>query len=201
MRRKFVWTIVCTAAIAVALPARAQVAADGEPPVASARPAARGPGDAPVHIVEFCNFESEACGRLAVVMHGILRDFPDKVRFEFRHRAEDAQVDSPAAYRAALAAGAQGRFWEMHDMLFANQDRLTRHDLVGMATQLGLDIPQFSADLDSVTLANVVAEDAEEARGLKVTQTPAFFVNGERLADVRSRVDLEAAIDRTPGRE
>jgi hypothetical protein len=82
------------------------------------------------------------------------------------------------AHEAALAAGAQGKFWEMHDTLFENQTKLTRADLLGYAKSLGLDLVAFERALDNHAYRLIVERDLAEAAALSVTTTPTFFVNG-----------------------
>jgi protein-disulfide isomerase len=156
---------------------------------------ARGPANAPVTITEFCDFESEGCGRMAVVLRGLVDAYPDQVRLMFRHLATETQVQSPRAYSAVLAAAQQGRPWDMWDMVFANQDRLSEEGLRSMALQLGLDGNQFILAFQSGNADAAVAGDAEEAASLSITAGPAIVVGGRKLKDVTTLTQLKAFVD------
>ena len=155
---------------------------------------AKGPANATVTIVEFADFECPFCGKVAPVLAEALSAYPDKVRFIFKHDPLAIHPHSLLAHEAALAAGAQGRFWEMHDLLFANQVKLTRDDLLRYAGQLGLNVEIFRQALDSHLYRPLVETDSDEAKGLGVTSTPTFFVNGKRLVGFQSLDALREVI-------
>jgi protein-disulfide isomerase len=154
----------------------------------------RGPANAPVTIVEFCAYDSEACARVGILLDVMVREFGDRLRLVFHHVPAD---DTPAAslrYRAALAAGQQGQFWPMHEILMANRQRATRADILAMAQQLGLDAERFRADLDSAETMAAAKSDQNEAVAQNVATTPALIVNGRSLAAIAEARDLRAAI-------
>lgn len=153
----------------------------------------RGSGKAPVTVMVFSDFESFPCARSAAVLAGILGANRD-VRLIFKHAPAATNPNAMLAHEAVLAAGAQGKFWEMHDVLFANQQHLTRADLVGYAKQIGLNLPAFEQALDRHTYLPVIESDLAEAKGLGVTTTPTFFVNGRRLVGPQGYAALEAVI-------
>jgi len=167
--------------------------------IAAGQPAARpvnerGPADAPVTVVEFCSYDSKACSRLDIVLGAVLPEFGDSVRLVFRHVPAD---DTPAAslrYRAALAAGQQGQFWPMHEILLANRQRATPADIPAMAHQLGLDAGRFRTDLDSAETIAAAKSDQDEAAAQNVSTTPALIVNGRAVAAIGEAKDLRAAI-------
>ncbi|WP_206051604.1 Na+/H+ antiporter NhaA [Nocardioides ferulae] len=140
-----------------------------------------GPRDAPLTLIEYADFECPFCARATGLGHEIRERLGDQVRYVFRHLPlPDVHPHAELAARAALAADAQGRFWEMHDLLFDHQDELQLEDLVGYAGDLGLDVERFVRTLDDPELdrrvrADVVSAEASGARG-----TPTFFVNGRR---------------------
>jgi len=154
---------------------------------------ARGPVDAPVSVVEFCSYDSEACERMAVVLDTATAAFGDRVRIVFRHVTSNNSSEATVPYRAALAAGYQGQFWLMHDTLFANMNRRSREDVIGMARQLGLDVERLIVDLEGDQALTSAAVDREEAAAHRVTAVPAVFVNG-RAVNVREAEELRAAI-------
>jgi protein-disulfide isomerase len=103
------------------------------------------------------------------------------VRYVWRHLPlNDVHANAQLAAEASEAAAAQGKFWEMYDLLLANQDHLSAADLVGYAEQLGIDVDRFSGDLEEHVGAARVAEDVDGADLSAVSGTPTFFINGRR---------------------
>ena len=153
-----------------------------------------GSDHAPITILVFSDFESFPCARSAEVLSGVLSQSRD-VRLIFKHAPAATNPNALLAHEAALAAGAQGKFWEMHDTLFANQTKLTRADLLGYGKSLGLDLAAFQQALDNHTYRPVVERDLAEAKGLGVTTTPTFFVNGRRLVGPQGYASLGAVIE------
>jgi protein-disulfide isomerase len=113
----------------------------------------------------------------------------------FKHAPAGSNPNALLAHEASLAAGVQGKFWEMHDTLFENQTKLTRADLLGYAKSLGLDLAAFERALDNHTYRPIVERDLAEAAGLGVTTTPTFFVNGRRLVGPQGYASLGAVIE------
>jgi Na+/H+ antiporter NhaA len=149
-------------------------------PVDAERDHIRGPQDAPVTLVEYGDFECPYCGRAEPVVRELLTDFGD-LRYVWRHLPlNDVHPHTQDAAEAAEAAARQGAFWEMYDTLLANQDGLTRDDLLAHARRLGLDIERFQDDLDSHAGAPRIAEDVDGADMSGVSGTPTFFINGRR---------------------
>lgn len=141
----------------------------------------RGPTEAPVTIVEFADFQCPFCTRAVPTIQELIRDYPKGVRWVFKNFPLDFHPDSLLAHKAALAAGEQGKFWEMHDLIFAGQGVIRRDDLIQKATQLGLDVKRFIADIDGDRFQKILADDKAEAARLGVTGTPTFFVNGRQM--------------------
>jgi Na+/H+ antiporter NhaA len=140
----------------------------------------RGPRDAPVTLVEYGDFECPYCGQAEPSVRELLRDFGD-VSYIWRHLPlSDVHPRAQLAAEAAESAGEQGAFWEMHDVLLDNQDRLGPNDLAQYAEELGLDVERFTADLQSHAGAARVAEDVDSADLSGVSGTPTFFINGRR---------------------
>jgi Na+/H+ antiporter NhaA len=162
----------------------------------------RGPQEGRVTLVEYGDFECPHCGQAEPVVRQLLQTFGGELRFVFRHLPlVDVHEHAELAAEAAEAAGAQGRFWEMHDILFKHQDALRLEDLREYAQTIGLDDVQFSADLESRRFALRVARDLESADLSQVAGTPTFFINGRRhygAYDVRS---LTTALLREVGEE
>jgi protein-disulfide isomerase len=118
------------------------------------------------------------------------------VRFVWRHLPlTDVHPDAELAAQAAEAAGAQGRFWEMHDLLLAHQDHLRKTDLLAYAEELGLDVPRFQKELYSHAHLARVGHDVESADISGVSGTPTFFVDGRRQYGAFDESSLTSAID------
>lgn len=140
-----------------------------------------GPSSAPVVIVEFSDFQCPFCAKGLPTLQEIRKRYPTQVRWAFKHFPLDFHADAPLAHRAALAAGEQGKFWEMHGLIFANQNTMKREDLLRYAKEIKLDNEKFLAALDSNRLKTKVTQDVEEGQRLGVSGTPTTFINGKRL--------------------
>jgi Na+:H+ antiporter, NhaA family len=167
------------------------------PPVDPARDHVRGAEEAPVTLVEYGDFQCPYCGDAYPVVRELQERFGDRVRFAFRHMPlADLHPRAPFAAEAAEAAGAQGRFWEMHDRLFEHQLELGDAELRGHAEAIGIDDRErFDAELrDRVHAARVEADHRSGARS-GVPSTPRFFINGLIHLGAASYAELAEAID------
>ena len=156
-----------------------------------------GPPQAPLTLVEYADFECPFCARATGVAREVREHFGDDLRYVIRHLAlPDVHPHAELAAVAAEAAAEQGRFWEMHDLLFAHQDQLTREDLAGYAGELGLAVEDFLLDLDEQRLAARVREDVASAEASGARGTPTFFIGDRRHVgpyDARTLItELEA---------
>ena len=141
----------------------------------------RGRADAPLTLVEYGDFECPFCGRATGVVRELSERFGDDLRYVFRHLPlTDVHDHAEIAAQAAEAANAQGRFWEMHDLLFAHQDELEPEDLVGYAGNLGLDVEQYARDLGVERHAKRVRDDVASAEASGARGTPTFFIGETR---------------------
>jgi protein-disulfide isomerase len=155
----------------------------------------RGPATAPISLVEFSDFECPFCAETAPVVRQLLLAYPSQLRFAFKHYPLPMHKESPLAHEAALAAADQGKFWEMHDLLLTlpnRQSKLTRDDLIAKATQLHLDVPRFTKDLDTHRFKPQVDHDRQEGNRLGVDGTPYFFINGHAISGGASLARLQA---------
>ena len=152
--------------------ARIEVAADGP---------AKGPATAPVTIVEFSDFECPFCARVVPTLDQVKQKYGDQVRLVFRQYPLDMHPNAAKAAEAALCADEQGKFWEMHDAMFADQKKLAVADLKATAGTLGLDAAAFGSCLDSGKHAARVKADIKAGTLAGVSGTPALFVNGRFL--------------------
>lgn len=150
------------------------------PPV-SERDHSAGPDDAPVTLVEYGDYECPYCGMAHPIIQSIQRKLGDKLRFVFRNfPLREAHPHAQHAAEAAESAGAQGKFWEMHDIIFAHQDALEDLDLIRYAEQIGIDPDRAADDLANKTYEKRVRDDFRSGVRSGVNGTPTFFINGER---------------------
>ena len=156
----------------------------------------RGPADAPVTIVEFSDFQCPFCARGRRTTEAVFKKYEGRVRWVFKHFPLDFHPDAPLAHRAAMAAGEQGKFWELHEKIFENQRTMKRTDLIAMAESIGLDMPRFLADLDGDKFKSLMQRDMAEATTAGVDGTPTLFINGHRLVGAKPEEALVAVIER-----
>src|ERR1700686_782003 len=150
------------------------------PPV-TARDHVAGPDDAPVTLVEYGDYECPHCGMAYPIVKRAQQGLGSQLRFVFRNfPLAESHPHARLAAQAAEAAAAQGRFWEMHDMLFEHQDALEAQDLVGYAKSIGIATVQFARDLETGAYAKRVRDDFRNGVRSGVNGTPTFFVNGTR---------------------
>jgi protein-disulfide isomerase len=139
----------------------------------------RGPQRSLITLIEFGDFECPFCGEAESAVRELLNDA--QLRYVWRHLPlSDVHPNAQLAAEAAEAAAQQGAFWPMHDLLLGHQDRLALNDLVDYATQLGLDVGQFEAELIEHVHAARIAQDVESADLSGASGTPTFFINGQR---------------------
>jgi protein-disulfide isomerase len=144
--------------------------------------ATRGPANAPVTIVEFSDFECPYCGRATPTITALEKRYPTEVRRVFKHLPLPIHKNAPKAAEAAICAGEQGKFWEMHDKLFASQQKLSRDEYTRLAQELQLAPEPFASCLDSGRAAKVWMQDKAEADGYGIAGTPVFLVNGRMIS-------------------
>jgi Na+/H+ antiporter NhaA len=153
----------------------------------------RGPMDALVTLVEYGDLQCPYCGQAESIVRELLKD--TDLRYVWRHLPlTDVHPQAQLAAEASEAAAAQGRFWEMHDALLAQQDRLTPHDLLAHAAALDLDLERFKDDIKQHRFAARIARDVATADRSGVAGTPTFFVNGQRHHGAYDLEALSAAI-------
>ena len=160
----------------------------------------KGPAGAPVTIELFSDFQCPFCSRLAPTLETLMANNPGKIRLVWRNYPLPFHNDAQLAAEAALEAQAQGgdrKFWQMHDLLFANQRALGRSDLERYASQIGLDVGRFRSALDSHVHASAIQadKDAVTATGLSIG-TPTCFVNGRKVQGAQPLSAFQTAVDR-----
>jgi len=154
-----------------------------------------GPDDALVTIVEFSDFECPFCSRVNASMDEVKSTYGKDVRVVFRQRPLSFHASARPAAKAALAAHRQGKFWEMHDMMFSNQKALSKSDLIGYAGALGLDTAMFELDMEAADIEQMIKDDEALAGKVGVNGTPAFFVNGRFLSGAQPFSEFARLID------
>lgn len=143
-----------------------------------------GPEHAPVTVVEYGDFECPNCKQAAPAVKLLLQRHAGRVRLVFRHfPLEEVHPHALLAAETAESAGAQGRFWQMHDLLFENQRHLKRQQLHAYAEQVQLDMPRYTAEMDDEIWLQRIREHQKNGHDSGVRSTPAFFING-RIHDV-----------------
>ena len=140
-----------------------------------------GPPDAPVTIVEWADFECPACKAFYPILDDLVKRFPGQVRLVYKNYPLAVHPHGEIAARAGVAAARQGKFWEMHHLLFDNQDKLEQSDLEGYAKQLKLDFGKFRAEIGSDDTVARIARDKRAADDINLEATPTIFINGREV--------------------
>ena len=163
--------------------------------VVEAKGPARGPEGAKITIVEFSDFECPFCSKAEDSVNQVMEKYAGKVRLVFRHFPLSFHPHAPKAAEAAACAADQGKFWEMHKQLFANQKALSIDELKQHAAAVGLEKGKFDECLDSGKNKALVEADTKACSDVGVTGTPAFFINGKLLSGALPASEFEKVID------
>ena len=164
--------------------------------IATAGAPAKGPENAPVTIVEFSDFECPFCSRVVPTLDQVKEKYGDQVRLVFRQfPLNSIHPNAQKAAEASLCAHDQGKFWEMHDAMFADQKALTVDQLKATAERLGLDTAAFATCLDSGKYEQQVKDDVREGTLAGVSGTPAMFINGRSLSGAQPFEAIAEVID------
>jgi len=155
----------------------------------------RGSKDAKVTIVEWADFQCPFCVRVNPTLDKVAKEYGDKVRFSFKHLPLSMHAKARAAHEASEAAHRQGKFWEMHDLIFASPKDLSPATYLRYAGEMGLDIDQYKSDISSTSVRKVVDDDLAMARKLGVSGTPSFFINGRFLSGAQPYGSFARVID------
>jgi protein-disulfide isomerase len=155
----------------------------------------KGAKDAPVTLIMFQDFQCPYSQRSQATVKQIMDTYPGKVKTVFKNFPLPFHKQAGLAAEAALAAGAQGKFWEMHDRIFTNQQQMEVDTLKKYAQELKLDMKKFNADLDSHRFKAAVDEDMKTGSGAAVRGTPTFFVNGKKLVGAKPLAEFQKVID------
>ena len=159
-----------------------------------------GPWTAPVQLVEYGDYECPDCLRMYPVIDALREQFGDRLLFAFRHfPLFTVHRHASVAAQAAEAAGSQGKFWPMHDLLYRHQDHLNPPDLVHHALKLGLDVYRFDHELTSCQYLKRVEADYKGGELSGVRGTPTLFINGERYTGADDLTAIAGAIEAAAG--
>jgi protein-disulfide isomerase len=159
---------------------------------------ARGDLNAPVTVVMFTDFQCSACSRTHPILQEIMRPYGNRIRFVVRDFPLQMHPDSRRAAEAAGAANAQGKFFQYIELLYTHQDALGLEQLKQYASQVGLDRAKFDLALARGTYGREIIHDLEDGAKYGITGTPAIFVNGKRVVDIRPE-GLQRALDQAFG--
>ena len=155
----------------------------------------KGSNDAIVTIVEWSDFQCPFCNRVSPTLAQIREEYGDKVRLVFKHMPLSIHPQAAGAHAASEAAHRQGKFWEMHDLIFENQRDLEVATLEGYARRLGLDMDRYRADVSAEAVVGRINADMQQAQKLGVTGTPSFFINGRYLSGAQPFANFKRYID------
>ncbi|HVJ88247.1 MAG TPA: thioredoxin domain-containing protein [Labilithrix sp.] len=157
----------------------------------------KGPEGAPLTIVEFADFQCPHCGQFAPVIDKVVESRKNEVRFAYKFYVLGKFPNSENAARAAIAAGKQGKFWEMHHAIFQHQDQLSQQGLDELAKGLGLDVARLHADMQAPETAERIAKDRKLGEDLKIEGTPTLYINGRQFEghqDLNEWLNLDLAM-------
>jgi protein-disulfide isomerase len=180
--------------------AKADVQAEGAVGAAAVGTSAvKGNPDAMITIVEFSDFQCPFCSRGGKTALDLVKKYPNDVKVVFKHNPLPFHKQAPDASKAAMAAGEQGKFWEMHDLLFEKQKEMKTADMAaltaGLAQQLGLDVAKFKKDYANPKYDQVIKDDMAMGSKIGVRGTPHFFINGVRLSGAQPINKFEEIIN------
>jgi protein-disulfide isomerase len=160
----------------------------------------KGNRESKVTIVEFSDFECPACAAAAPVMKEVMNKYNGKVQFIYRHFPLPQHTYGLPAAHVGEAAAEQGKFWEMHDLLFARQKTWAESSnpkelFVAYAKEIGLDVQKFQKTFDERVYDDLIQKDIQDGRSAGVNSTPTFFINGQRVVGVPRLTEISKLID------
>ncbi len=156
--------------------------------------ARKGAKNAAITIVEFADFECPHCAEMRTLLDGIVKAHPNHVALYFKNFPLPHHRHAHPAARAALAAGQQGRFWQMHDLLFMNQFSLSAEKITSFAKELGLNMTRFAKDMESSAVYSQIEKEKEEAKKANLDSTPTIYINGRMYVDDKAPEKIKAHI-------
>ncbi len=153
-----------------------------------------------VTLLEYSDFQCPACHAYYPIIEQVLASSSVPIRFVYRHYPLPQHPNAPLAAQASEAAAMQGKFWQMHKMLFENHDQWAdvgdpHGTFEGYAQRIGLNVDKFNKDIDSDIVKSLVEKSRSEAQAIKLFQTPSFFVNGKLIENPQGYEKFKAAIE------
>jgi protein-disulfide isomerase len=139
-----------------------------------------GPPNARVTVVEFSDFQCPYCAVAVVKLNDVLKAYPNDVKLVFKQYPLEMHSQAALAAEAALAAQHQGKFWQLHDAMYADRTHLSRQNILAMAGKIGLDVKRFEEDWDSPAIRQALAKEQQEGDAVGVNATPTIFIDGQR---------------------
>jgi protein-disulfide isomerase len=159
-----------------------------------------GPASAPITIVEFSDFQCPYCAAAIPEINALLKAYPKQVKLVFKQFPLEIHPQADLAAAAAIAANKQGKFWAMHDAMFAHHNDLSRKSILDMAKQNGLNLERFENDIDSTEVRETVVRDVQDGEKAGVEGTPTLFVNGQKYNGPIQLSYLKLVFDKELGR-
>ena len=181
-------------AVAKAPPGRPQVDPNKVYDIPVGNSPFKGPADAKVVLVEWADYQCPFCAQVPALVDQLLAAYPNDLKFVYKQMPLPMHSLAMPASKAALAAGKQGKYWEMHALLYANQRALQPDKLKAYAEQIGLDVPKWEQDMASPEIQQQIDAEIAQARQAQVSGTPSLFINGKRAMN-RSVDGLKQMID------
>jgi protein-disulfide isomerase len=155
----------------------------------------RGAAAAPVTLVEFSDFQCPFCVAATPQLDALLKAYPTQVKLIFKEFPLDSHSQAALAAAAALAAHKQGKFWQLHDAMFAQKGNLSRRGILALAAGIGIDMARFQADLDSAQIKQAVQKEMGQGEQIGVDSTPTLFVDGQRFNGALTLASLKPVIE------
>jgi protein-disulfide isomerase len=154
-----------------------------------------GPANAPLTIVEFSDFQCPYCAAAVPQIRAILQAYPAQIKLIFKQFPLEEHPQADLAATAAVAAQKQGKFWPMHDALFAHSDNLSRKSILSYAKDIGLDVDKLENDMDTTEVRETVERDVEDGNDADVMGTPTIFIDGQRYNGAITFESLKPILD------
>jgi len=164
-------------------------------PIVTAGAPVIGPANAPVTLVEFSDFQCPYCVKATPELQAVLKAYPTQVKLIFKEFPLDRHSQAAVAAAAALAAHKQGKFWPLHDALFAQNGRLSHEIIVSLAGNIGLDMTRFNSDFNSAEIKKAVAKDVDDGENAGVDSTPTLFIDGQHYNGPLTMAALKPVLD------
>jgi len=156
---------------------------------------ATGPANAKITLLEFSDFQCPYCSKAVLQIAATLKTYPNDVRLIFKQYPLDSHPQAMISAQASLAAQAQGKFWQLHDLMFANRTKLSRENIMRWAKDLGMDLNRFMNDMESAETKKTVLKDQADGDKAGVEGTPTFFINGQRYNGDLAPESIKPVID------